>query len=64
MIIKAKELQRGDEVIIEGELHRITISEPSPENQTMTLSYVIERPRTAPFRKWWFDNDDIEVHNR
>lgn len=64
MIIKAKDLVKGDEVMIHEELHRITVSEPYPENQTMTLSYVIERPRTAPFRIWWFNDDDLEVRNR
>jgi hypothetical protein len=64
MIINVTELVKGDEVMIEGELHRITVSEPSPENETMTLSYVIERPRTAPFRKWWFNVDNVEVLNR
>lgn len=64
MIIKAKELVKGDEVIINDELHRIVVSEPQSEGTHLTMSYVIARPLTAAFRKSWFENDDLEVHNR
>lgn len=64
MMIQAKDIQVKDEVMINGELHRITVVEPSPENETMTLSYVIARPRTAAFRMWWSNDSEVEVTNR
>jgi len=64
MFVQAKNLRAGDEIIIREELHRITVNDPAPENERTILSYVIARPRTAAFRSWFNELDNIEVMNR
>lgn len=66
MIVKAKELQVGDEFIYRDELHRVTVNEPDQygTEERKVYTYVVERPRTAPFIIWFPAEESVTLERR
>lgn len=67
MIVKAKDLKKGDEFMYRDELHRVTVNETdqySEDGERKIYTYVVARPRTAPFILWLPAEDDVELERR
>lgn len=66
-IVRAEDLRKGDEFMYRGELHRVTVNEPdaySEEGERKVWTYVVERPRTAPFIIWLPKDHQVELEAR
>jgi len=64
--VRADELKKGDEFFFRGELHRVTVNNPDPYNgdeERKIYTYVVERPRTAPFIIWWPNDQVVTVES-
>lgn len=61
--VYAKDLHKGDEFMYNGELHRVTVNEVDPYNPAgrKVLSYVVVRPRTAPYVIWFTASEEIKL---
>lgn len=64
MIVKASELKKGDEFIYQGELHRVTVNDEYGDEERKIYTYVVERPRTAPFIIWWPNDQEVTLEGR
>lgn len=67
MIVKAKDLRKGDEFTYRDELHRVTVNEAptyADEDERKIYTYVIARPRTAPFIIWLPAEEDVTLERR
>lgn len=60
-IVRAAELQKGDEFMYRGELHRVTVNDEWGEEERRIYTYVVDRPRTAPFIIWWPNNQEVTL---
>jgi hypothetical protein len=64
-IVRAKDLKFGDEFMFQGELYRVTLNESASfhNEERKIWTYVVERPRTAPFIIWWANDQEVQVEN-
>lgn len=60
-IVRAAELQKGDEFMYRGELHRVTVNDEWGEEERRIYTYVVDRPRTAPFIIWWPNDQEVTL---
>lgn len=65
MRVQAKDLRAGDEFIFNEELYRVTVNDPGEkEGERRVMTYVVERPRTAPINFWLADDKDVVLERR
>lgn len=64
-IVRADELKPGDEFMFRDELHRVTVNESNTfhREERKIYTYVVERPRTAPFIIWWPNDQSVTLEN-
>ena len=64
-IVRAEELKKGDEFMYRGELHRVTVNERNTFHgeERKIYTYVVERPRTAPFIIWWPNDQKVTLES-
>lgn len=65
MKVKASELVKGDEIMINEEVHRITTNNKDEYHDERKMkSYPIDRPRGPAYWSWYNNDREVEVLNR
>jgi hypothetical protein len=64
MIVKAKDLRKGDEFFYQEELHRVTVNDQWDDEERKVYTYIVERPLTRPFIIWYPNDEEVTVESR